>query len=69
VDISKSSAPKLPDHEAIRIDAAAHPERTPSEHIEAAERLAAKEYRFSTRRLMDQDMLDACWSGLELDGV
>ncbi|CAN5741503.1 hypothetical protein BH24ACT22_BH24ACT22_18230 [soil metagenome] len=69
MDTSKNTAPRTTVDEEIRLAAAAHPERTPSEHIEAAERLAAKEYRFSTRRLMDQDMLDACWSGLELDGV
>ncbi len=36
----------------IREDAREHPERTPSEHIAAAERLAAEEYREETRRLM-----------------
>ena len=46
-------------------DAAAHPERTYSEHIAAAERIAAEEYRRETRRLMDADMLDAAYTGLE----
>ncbi len=36
MDTSKSSALRLPDHELIRLDAAAHPERTPSEHEAAA---------------------------------
>lgn len=49
----------------IRLDAAAHPERTYREQIEAAERLAAEEYRRETRKLMDADMLDAVYTGLE----
>ena len=36
----------------IREDAAAHPERTPSEHVEAAERIASEFYREECRRLM-----------------
>ncbi len=52
---STRSVPAHPPHdvaEAIREDAAAHPERTYSEHIAAAERIAAEEYREEIRRLM-----------------
>ncbi len=38
--------------ERIRFDAAAHPQRTPSEHVEAARRDAAESYREEIRRLM-----------------
>jgi hypothetical protein len=33
---TKDPAPRLPDHELIRLEAAAHLERTPSEHEAAA---------------------------------
>jgi hypothetical protein len=36
----KDPAPRLPDHELIRLDAAAHLERTHSEHLEAAREIA-----------------------------
>ncbi len=42
---------RLPDHELIRRDAAAHPERTYSEHVEAAREIAAKSYREDLRRI------------------
>jgi len=51
MDKSKSSASRVPDHELIRRDAAAHPERTYSEHVEAARRIAAKSYREDLRRI------------------
>lgn len=50
---------------AIRRDARQHAERTYRQHIEAAQRIAAEEYRAETRRLMDEDMLDAVYTGLE----
>ncbi|CAN5583855.1 hypothetical protein BH24ACT22_BH24ACT22_21460 [soil metagenome] len=53
VDTIKRTAPKLPDHELIRRDAAAHPERTPSEHEAAARRIAAKSYRRDMRDCED----------------
>ena len=49
----------------IRRDARQHPERTYRQHIEAAQRIAAEEYRAETRRLADEDMLDAVHTGLE----
>jgi hypothetical protein len=48
---SAPSAPKLPDHELIRRDAAAHPERTYSEHIEAARAIAGRAYVEDLRRI------------------
>jgi len=48
---SKRTAPSVPDHELIRRDAAAHPERTYSEHEAAARRIAAETYREDLRRI------------------
>ena len=48
---SAPTAPKLPDHELIRRDAAAHPERSYSEHIEAARRIAGRTYVEDLRRI------------------
>jgi hypothetical protein len=42
----------VPDHEEIRLDAAAHPQRTPSEHEDAARTIAAKSYVEDLRRWM-----------------
>lgn len=44
--------------EAIRLDAAAHPERTYSEHVAAAEEIAALEYRREIRAMMKAGTLD-----------
>jgi hypothetical protein len=44
--------------EEIREDAARHPERTYRKHIEAAERIAAAEYRRATRAMMAASTLD-----------
>jgi len=48
---SKRTAPSVPDHELIRRDAAAHPERTYSEHVEAARSIAAETYREDLSRI------------------
>ncbi len=48
---SKSSAPRLPDHELIRLDAAAHPERSYSEHEAVARSIAGKTYRRDLSRI------------------
>ena len=61
MDASKSSAPararapkdpatRIPDHEAIRLDAA-HPGRTPSEHVEAVRSIAGRTYLEDLRRI------------------
>jgi hypothetical protein len=42
--------PRLPDHELIRLDAA-HPERTYSEHLEAAREIAGRTYVEDLRRI------------------
>lgn len=44
--------------EAIRLDAATHPERTYSEHVAAAEEIAAEEYRREIRAMMKAGTLD-----------
>jgi hypothetical protein len=60
VDTSKNTAPKVPDHELIRRDAAAvHPERTPSEHETAARSIAAVSYREEIRAMMKAGTLDS----------
>ena len=52
--------------EAIRLDAAAHPERTYSEHVAAAEGIAAEEYRREIRAMMKASALDPVASLEEL---
>jgi hypothetical protein len=60
LDAPKSSAParptespatRLPDHELIRLEAARHPERTHSEHVEAAREIAGRTYVENLRRI------------------
>ena len=48
---TKDPAPRLPDHELIRLDAAAHPERTPSEHEAAARTIAGRTLVEDLRRI------------------
>ncbi len=48
---TKAPATRLPDHELIRLDAAAHPERTHSGHIEAAREIAGRTYVEDLRRI------------------
>ena len=43
--------PRTPDHELIRRDAAAHPDRLPSEHEAAARRIAGETYRDDLARI------------------
>ncbi len=51
MDVTKSSAPPVPDHELIRRDAAAHPGRTPSEYEAAAREIAGRTYVEDLRRV------------------
>ena len=51
MDTQDSTVPSVPDHELIRLDAAAHPERLPSEHVEAARRIAGETYRRDLSRI------------------
>ena len=48
---TEDPAPRLPDHELIRLDAAAHPERTPSEHEAAAREIVGRTYVEDLRRI------------------
>ena len=48
---TEGPAPRLSDHELIRLDAAAHPERTHSEHVEAAREIAGRTYVEDLRRI------------------
>ena len=48
---TEDPAPRLPDHELIRLDAAAHPERTPSEHEAAARAIVGRTYVEELRRI------------------
>ena len=48
---TKDPASRLPDHELLRLDAAAHPERTHSEHVEAAREIAGRTYVEDLRRI------------------
>ena len=50
MDHSKRTAPRVPDHELIRLDAAAHPERSYSEHIEASRAILRAQYLEDLRR-------------------
>jgi hypothetical protein len=47
----KDPAPRLPDHKLIRLDAAAHLGRTPSEHEAAARSIAGRTYLEDLRRI------------------
>jgi len=51
MDTTKSTAPSVPDHELIRLEAAAHPERTYSEHVEAARAICGETYVEDLRRI------------------
>ena len=51
LDAHYAGLERLPDHELIRRDAAAHPERGYREHVEAARSIAAKSYREDLRRI------------------
>ena len=46
-----SPTPRLPDHELIRLDAAAYPGRTYSKHVEAAREIAGRTYVEDLRRI------------------
>ncbi len=48
---TEHSAPRTPDHELIRLDAAAHPDRLPSEHETAARSIAGETYRRDLARI------------------
>ncbi len=51
----KTEGRSVPTHERIRLDAAAHPERSYSEHIEAARDIAGEQYREDLRRIRERE--------------
>ncbi len=55
MDKEKDTAPRLPDHELIRRDAAAHPERTYNEHVRAARAIAGETYVEALRRIQRRE--------------
>lgn len=62
---NQSSAPRSTTDEAIRLDAAEHPERGYRAHVEAAVVLAAPSYREEIRRMMKAGTLDDSEAGEE----
>ncbi len=61
MDPTKSSAPRLSDHELIRRDAAANPHRTYNEHVEAAREIAGRTFVEDLSRIQRR--------GLEEEGL
>jgi hypothetical protein len=51
MDTRKRTATRVPDHELIRLDAAAHPGRTPAEHEAAARAIVGRTYLEDLRRI------------------
>jgi hypothetical protein len=51
MNTSKHNAPRLPDYELIRLDAAAHPDRLPSQHEAAARDICGETYRRDLSRI------------------
>ncbi len=58
MDHHQRTATKLPDHEQIRLEAARHPERTPSQHEDAARRIAAVSYVEALRRIQARGLVE-----------
>ena len=58
LDAHYAGLERLPDHELIRRDAAAHPERGYREHVEAARQIAAKSYREDLRRIQRPGLVE-----------
>ncbi len=59
MDRTENTLPLTPDHELIRLDAAAHPDRLPSEHEAAARAIAGRAYVEDLRRISP-----AAWADL-----
>jgi hypothetical protein len=55
VDRENSTVPPVPTHERIRRDAAAHPERTYSEHVQAAREIAGRTLVDDLRRIQERE--------------
>jgi hypothetical protein len=56
MDKENSTVPPVPDHERIRLDAAANPQRSYREHIEAAREIAGEAYREDLRRIQRREL-------------
>ena len=52
---AKTEGRSVPTHERIRLDAAAHPERSYSEHIEASRAILGEEYIETLRRVQARE--------------
>ena len=52
---SVDGATRVPDHERIRRDAAAHPERSYREHVAAARAIAGRTYVEDLRRIGERE--------------
>ncbi len=51
MDTQDSTVPSVPDHELIRLDAAANPQRSYREHVEASREIAGETYRRDLSRI------------------
>jgi hypothetical protein len=58
MDEQKDTAPRLPDHELIRLEAAANPQRSYSEHVQAAREIAGETYREDLRRIQRRGRIE-----------
>ena len=56
MDIPTVPDARPPDHELIRLEAAANPHRTYNEHIEAAREIAGETYREDLRRIQRRQL-------------
>jgi len=52
---AKTEGRSVPDHEKIRRDAAAHPERSYSEHVAASRAILGAEYQEDLRRIAERE--------------
>ncbi len=55
MDKENCTVPPVPTHERIRRDAAAHPERTYSEHVQASRAILGAQYLEDLRRLQARE--------------
>ncbi len=56
MDHSKRTAPSVPDHEKIRLDAAANPQRSYREHVAASRIILGEQYREDLRRIQRRQL-------------
>ncbi len=56
MDFEKDTVPPVPDHERIRRDAAAHPERSYSEHVAASRAILGEQYQEDLRRIRRREL-------------